>query len=193
MFMPTICLSSLFLSLHPPSHSHSLSPTGVESSLELLDLERNRLSNISAAFGQLSGLRYLYLSNNNISEVPEAAFQSFAETLQARGLQLYTFFWNFNRNQTENDRYWPKNNYLLLAKCLYMYGFFAFAFKVFNKCYYDPNVFFLEKYQYGYKKTQNFMLISNSLMPALKKMPLIEVKSKKPRKNAQKRKYSKFE
>jgi hypothetical protein len=64
----------------------------VESSLELLDLERNRLSNISAAFCQLSGLRYLYLSNNNISEVPEAAFQSFAETLQARGLQLFTFF-----------------------------------------------------------------------------------------------------
>ncbi len=28
--------------------------------------------------------------------------------------------------------------------------------------------FFLEKYQYGYKKTQNFMLISSSLMPAFK-------------------------
>jgi hypothetical protein len=26
--------------------------------------------------------------------------------------------------------------------------------------------FFLEKYQYGIKKTQNFKLISNSLMPA---------------------------
>jgi Leucine-rich repeat (LRR) protein len=92
MFIPHIYVSSLFLSLHLPSHSLSLSPTaGVESSLELLDLERNRLSNISAAFGQLTGLRYLYLSNNNISEVPEAAFQSFAETLQARGLQLYTF------------------------------------------------------------------------------------------------------
>jgi hypothetical protein len=31
--------------------------------------------------------------------------------------------------------------------------------------------FFLEKYQYGYKKTQNFMLISNSLMPAFKNVP----------------------
>ncbi len=43
--------------------------------------------------------------------------------------------------------------------------FFAFAFKVCKKCNYDPKKFFLAKYQYGYKKTQNFMLISNSLMP----------------------------
>ncbi len=30
-----------------------------------------------------------------------------------------------------------KNNYLLFAKCLKMYNFFAFAFKSFKKCYYD--------------------------------------------------------
>jgi Leucine-rich repeat (LRR) protein len=61
--------------------------SGVESSLELLDLERNRLSNIStAAFGQLTGLRYLYLSNNNISLVPDSAFSSFADNLQAVSL-----------------------------------------------------------------------------------------------------------
>ncbi len=42
-----------------------------------------------------------------------------------------------------------------------MYSFFVFAFKVCKKCYYDPKNFFLEKYQYGYKKTQNFMLIPN--------------------------------
>ena len=51
--------------------------------------------------------------------------------------------------------------------------FFAFAFKECKKCYYDPKFFFLEKYQDGYQKSQNFMLISNSLMPtqtkALKK------------------------
>jgi Leucine-rich repeat (LRR) protein len=66
----------------------------VESSLELLDLERNRLSNISSAFSQLTGLRYLYLSNNNISEVPDNAFQSFSESLQAvslSGNQIATF------------------------------------------------------------------------------------------------------
>jgi len=45
--------------------------------------------------------------------------------------------------------------------------------------------FFLKNINIGIKKTQNFMLISNSLMPL---MPLMQ----KPRKNAQKRKYSKF-
>ncbi len=48
--------------------------------------------------------------------------------------------WNFNRNQTENDRRWQKNNVLLFAKCLKMYSFFAFAFKVCKKCYYDPKM-----------------------------------------------------
>jgi hypothetical protein len=59
-----------------------------------------------------------------------------------------------------------------------MYSFFAFAFKVCKKCYYDPKNLFLEKVQYGYQKNAE--------------MPLTKVKSKKPRKNAQKRKYSKF-
>jgi hypothetical protein len=30
--------------------------------------------------------------------------------------------------------------------------FFAFAFKVCKKCYYDPKKIFLEKYHYGYQK-----------------------------------------
>ncbi len=34
--------------------------------------------------------------------------------------------------------------------------FFAFAFKVYKKCYYDPKNFFLEKYQYAYKKKAEF-------------------------------------
>ncbi len=84
--------------------------------------------------------------------------------LSIRGLQCF----KLNRNQTENDRYWQKNNFLLLEKCLEIYIFFAFAFRVCKKCYYDPT-FFLKKYQYGYQKTQNFMLISNSLIPTLKK------------------------
>jgi hypothetical protein len=46
--------------------------------------------------------------------------------------------------------------------------------------------FILKNINMGSKKTQNFMLISNSLMP------LTKVKSKNPQKNAQKRKYSKF-
>ena len=37
-----------------------------------------------------------------------------------------------------------------------MYIFFAFAFKVCKKCYYDPKKFFLEKYKYGYQKNAEF-------------------------------------
>jgi hypothetical protein len=33
---------------------------------------------------------------------------------------------------------------------------------------YDQKNFFRENYQYGYQKTQNFMLIYNSLKPAFK-------------------------
>ncbi len=36
----------------------------------------------------------------------------------------FILFCNFNRNQTENDRYWQKINFLLFAKCLKMYSFF---------------------------------------------------------------------
>ncbi len=34
--------------------------------------------------------------------------------------------------------------------------FFAFAFKVWKKCYYDPKEIFLEKYQYGFQKNAEF-------------------------------------
>jgi hypothetical protein len=37
-----------------------------------------------------------------------------------RGLQCF----KLNENQTENDRYWQKNNFLLFAKCLKMDSFF---------------------------------------------------------------------
>ncbi len=42
------------------------------------------------------------------------------ERVWGRGLQCF----NLNGNQTENDRYWQKNNFLLFAKCLKMYSFF---------------------------------------------------------------------
>lgn len=76
----------VYLGMNRIAAIHDKAFQGVESTLELLDLERNRLSNISAAFSQLRGLRYLYLSNNNISEVADTAFHSFAESLQAVSL-----------------------------------------------------------------------------------------------------------
>jgi hypothetical protein len=52
-----------------------------------------------------------------------------------------------------------------------MYFFFAFAFKVCKKCYYDPKICFLKNIIMGIKKIQNFMLISNSLMLAFRNAP----------------------
>jgi hypothetical protein len=48
-------------------------------------------------------------------------------TGSAQGASILYFFWNFNRNHTENDRYWQKNRFLLFAKCLKMYSFFRFC------------------------------------------------------------------
>ncbi len=47
----------------------------------------------------------------------------------------------------------------VFAKCLKMYIFFAFVFKVCKKCYYYPKHFLLEIISMGMKKTQIFMLI----------------------------------
>jgi hypothetical protein len=41
-----------------------------------------------------------------------------------------------------------------------------------QKDYYDPKNFFLDNINMGIKKTQNFMLISNSLMPGFGNAPV---------------------
>ncbi len=81
-----------------------------------------------------------------------------------------------------------KNNFLLFAKCLKQF-FSHLHFKYAKSAIMTPKKIFLININMGIKKTQNFMLISNSW---LSEMPLTKVKSKKPRKNAQKRKYSKI-
>jgi hypothetical protein len=45
------------------------------------------------------------------------------------GASILYFFGISIRNQMEN-RYWQKKYFLLFAKCLKIYSFFAFAFKV---------------------------------------------------------------
>jgi hypothetical protein len=47
-------------------------------------------------------------------------FVPIAQQPANRGLQCF----KLNGNQTENDRYWQKNNFLLFAKCLKMYSYF---------------------------------------------------------------------
>lgn len=60
--------------------------SGLEDTLELLDMERNSLNNVSRAFDKLKNLRYLYLSNNNISWVREDSFAGFGDSLRALSL-----------------------------------------------------------------------------------------------------------
>ncbi len=55
-----------------------------------------------------------------------------------RGLQCF----KLNGNQTENDRYLEKNNFLLLAKCLKMYNFFSHLhFKIAKSAIMTQNFF----------------------------------------------------
>ena len=51
----------------------------------------------------------------------------------------------------------------------------------------------MENINMGIKKTQNYMLISNLLMPAFENVPKKSSKQKKQRNNVKKQKYSKFE
>jgi hypothetical protein len=64
------------------------------------------------------------------------------------------FFFYFNRNQKENDRYLHKNYVFIVAKCLTMYIFFAFAFKVCKKCQNDHQQFVCQKVNMGIKNIE---------------------------------------
>ncbi len=76
------------------------------------------------------------------------------------GLEFYTF-WNFIRNQTENERDWRKNNFLQNI----------WKFTVFSHLHLKFAKIAIITQNMGIKKTPNFMLISNSLMPAFKNSP----------------------
>ena len=96
--------ASAFISLQPKrlylSHNriNAIDPqafNGVDHVLELVDLESNRLQSVSEAFGSLKKLRYLYLSQNNISTLPMEVFDTeLCDTLRAmriahNNLQVY--------------------------------------------------------------------------------------------------------
>ena len=68
-------------------------------------------------------------------------------SIYTRGLQCF----KLNGNQTENDWYGEKKTFYFLQNVWKCTVFFAFAFKVCKKCYYDPKKIFLEKYQYWYQ------------------------------------------
>ena len=74
----------LYLGHNRIEEVHPKAFNGVDRLVELVDLEANRLQEISVAFGSLKKLRYLYLSKNNISILPMEIFNSpLCDTLRA--------------------------------------------------------------------------------------------------------------
>jgi hypothetical protein len=69
-----------------------------------------------------------------------------------RELQFYTFFWNFNRNKRRLIDNGKKITFYFLQNVCKCTDFFAFAFKVCKKCYYDPKKIFSKNINMGIKK-----------------------------------------
>ncbi len=88
----------------------------------------------------------------------------------------------FFKNQT--DLCPCEKGYILLAKCLKNCSFFAFAFKVWKKCYYDQKKNFVKNINRSMKKCK-FQI----RWCRLSKMLLKKLKAKNHAKNAQKRKF----
>ncbi|VEN50914.1 unnamed protein product, partial [Callosobruchus maculatus] len=59
---------------------------GIETSLEYLDFDHNNFQHVPAAVSQLRSLKYLYLSANRLTDIPQAAFTSFCHSLKALSL-----------------------------------------------------------------------------------------------------------
>lgn len=60
--------------------------SGVQESLEYLDFDHNNFQHVPQALSQLRSLKYLYLSSNVLSEIPDRAFEGFCQTLKALSL-----------------------------------------------------------------------------------------------------------
>lgn len=58
----------------------------IDESLEYLDFDHNNFQHIPRAVSQLKSLKYLYLSSNSISEIPDGAFENFCHSLKALSL-----------------------------------------------------------------------------------------------------------
>lgn len=74
----------VYLGANRISQVHQGAFAGVEDTLEVLDLDGNRLNEVPQALTRLKRLRYLHLARNNISHFPEGLFREFCGTL--RGL-----------------------------------------------------------------------------------------------------------
>ncbi|XP_044750542.1 chaoptin-like [Coccinella septempunctata] len=57
--------------------------SGLEDSLEYLDFDHNNFQQVPTALDSLRSLKYLYLSSNSLTEIPDMAFRNFCHSLKA--------------------------------------------------------------------------------------------------------------
>ncbi len=106
--------------------------------------------------------------NQSVTTCREASIRS----MSSRGLQFYTFFGISIGIKQRLIDIAKKITFYFLQNVLKCIVFFAFAFKkVAKSAMMTQKLFFLKNINMGIKKTQNFMLISNSLMPAFRNAP----------------------
>ncbi len=91
-------------------------------------------------------------------------------------IQFYPFWGNLTRNQTDNVRYWQKNNCLRFSKWFKIY--------IFSHSKFEKSGNMTPKNQHGYKK-RRILCWFQIRCCRLSKMFLQEIISKKTRKNVQ--------
>ncbi len=108
------------------------------------------LTRTSTAIGFFVYLEYLISVQSSMQKwiQPPACLDHSLHVLN-RGLQFYTFFGISIGIKRRLINIAKKITFYFLENVWKCTVFFAFAFKVCKKCYYDPKKIYLEKYQYG--------------------------------------------
>jgi hypothetical protein len=99
------------------------------------------------------------------------SFPSLCWSLYSRGLQFYTFFGisiGIKRRMIDIGK---KITFYFLQNVWKCKVFLHLHLKYEKSAIMTPNIFFLKNINMSIKNTQNFMLISNSLMPAFRNAP----------------------
>ncbi len=96
-------------------------------------------------------------------------------SMHRRGLQCF----KLNGNQTENDRYWQKNSFLLFAKCLKMYSFFSLFHLKYAKSAIITQTIFFWKISIWVTKKRRILCLFQIRWCRLKQMPLKKARAKK--------------
>ena len=79
-------LGRVYLSQNGLEEIHADAFTGLENTLEYIDLGGNLLQEVPKALSKLRKLKYLYLPSNNISRIPNDTFNNYSNSLGALSL-----------------------------------------------------------------------------------------------------------